>query len=687
MFHLQDAPMPSPALHKQVKRSGYSLVPLQWLRSSLSSTPSGSQFSISQARPNFVNLFTQLLCVISFVSFSQSVSANIFAEELSASEKGISSLIYGEALYSYYSGDEYTSINRLLTARKQSLIPNHRENADLLLGSLYLNYGLPRDADKLFTQLVAQEILPKTRARTWFEKAKLYYQSGNYQEAEKILRDELTTPVNEEMNEARHIMLANILMAWGQYQPAVDHLQKVSSGTTQGAYAKYNAGVALSHLDQLTAAAELLYSVVDIEPISNEATALKDRAALALGYVYLRSGDPELAKTALQHVRIAGPFSNEALLGLGWADYQLGNIRRAIVPWKELIKRNPTDRSVQEALIALPNAFEEAGALQSALENYRQAVSIFKNEISRIDTTQQVIVSDAWTKELLAVRKNADLEQPMAEIPSFRPTVGKETVYLYKLFSQHEFNEVYENFIELQRLATLLKSWDDQIPIFMNTLQAHESSHAQKLIKFGNLIASVNHRHLELYQEFEQLGDAMVLAIRSRDQFQMASVKQHELFNQLVTIEDQVTALSLNKTDKEFLALTEKHRRLKGVLLWDVTHKFPENAKAGRKGLKDVQNLLDISALHIDALAKSQLETADRFNGLFYRHFTDLNIRLKDLRLEVDKQLEIYKVHMEKQALGVLARNRLHLNQLLASAHFSMTRLEDAATVQNRGHL
>ena len=65
----------------------------------------------------------------------------------------------------------------------------------------------------------------------------------------------------------------------------------------------------------------------------------------------------------------------------------------------------------------------------------------------------------------------------------------------------------------------------------------------------------------------------------------------------------------------------------------------------------------------------------------------EIKKRLKDISQEVDKQLEIYKVHMEKQALGVLAQNRIHLNQLLASAHFSMTRLEDAATIQNRGHL
>ena len=643
--------------------------------------------SATPSLQNFVSIFYTLLLFL-FIAPSNMVHAAWEDAESTGEGNDVSSLIYGEALYSFYSGDEYSSINRLLTAQKQSLLNKQQEHADLLLGSLYLNYGLPKDADDLFSNLITQEILPKTRARTWFEKARLYYQAGNYIEAEKILVNELTTPVSEEMNQERHIMLANILMAWGQFQAAVDHLAKVSSNTTRGAYAKYNAGVALSHLGDLTNASEILYSVVNIEPDSYETTALKDRAALALGYIYLREGNPEQAKTALQTIRLTGPFSNEALLGLGWADYQLGNVRRAIVPWKELIKRNPTDRSVQEALIALPNAFEEAGALQSALENYRFAVSVFKKEIQRIDTTKNIIANNQWTENLLEVRKNADLELPMAEIPTFRPTAGAETVYLYKLFSKHEFNEVYENFIELQRLSTLLTGWKAQIPIFMNTLEKHESSHTAKLSKFETIISTANSRHGQLEGEFEILGSEMQQAIRKKRKFQMATAKQHNLFQQLVNIESEIAAIKKQLgNDEQALALVDQHRRLKGVLNWDITHNFPKRAKSSMQELQEVEGLLATSALHIKALSQVQKETDARFNGLFYRHFTDLNIRLKDISQEVDKQLEIYKVHMEKQALGVLAQNRIHLNQLLASAHFSMTRLEDAATIQNRGHL
>ena len=69
----------------------------------------------------------------------------VFAGIASAADKPPSSaqdLQYGEVLYHYYQDDWFNSIVRTHIAQTQEALPNHGEEAELLLGGLDLNYGL-----------------------------------------------------------------------------------------------------------------------------------------------------------------------------------------------------------------------------------------------------------------------------------------------------------------------------------------------------------------------------------------------------------------------------------------------------------------------------------------------------------------------------------------------------------------
>lgn|GEM_PF-4166146 len=62
---------------------------------------------------------------------------------------------YGEVLFYFYQEDYFPAIVRLLAAKKQEQFVNHSDEAELLLGGLYLSYGqislavLQRSSDKL----------------------------------------------------------------------------------------------------------------------------------------------------------------------------------------------------------------------------------------------------------------------------------------------------------------------------------------------------------------------------------------------------------------------------------------------------------------------------------------------------------------------------------------------------------
>src|SRR3990167_1217791 len=117
-----------------------------------------------------------------------------------------------------------------------------------------------------------------------------------------------------------------------------------------GAYALYNAGVAFIRAGEINRGMVILRQVRDLPPGDDETNALKDRAAIAMGFTWLQKDNFDLARESLVTVRTDGPFTNQAMLGLGYANFQRNDFKRALPPWLELLQRNTSDTSVQEAL-------------------------------------------------------------------------------------------------------------------------------------------------------------------------------------------------------------------------------------------------------------------------------------------------------------------------------------------------
>ena len=119
--------------------------------------------------------------------------------------------------------------------------------------------------------------------------------------------------------------------------------------------------------------------------VTPEMIALKDRANLALGFAYLQKKNPQKARVALERVRLNGPYSNKALLAIGWADAQLGDYKAALVPWTELRNRNLLDAAVQESYLAVPYAYGQLSANAQSAEFYETAVEQFSAEDTHLD--------------------------------------------------------------------------------------------------------------------------------------------------------------------------------------------------------------------------------------------------------------------------------------------------------------
>ena len=94
---------------------------------------------------------------------------------------------YGEVLFYFYQDDYFPAIVRLLAAQEQQQLDDHAEDAELLLGGMYLSYGQHLDAANIFERMLADNVSPEIRDRTWFFLAKIWFQRGYHEKSKQAL--------------------------------------------------------------------------------------------------------------------------------------------------------------------------------------------------------------------------------------------------------------------------------------------------------------------------------------------------------------------------------------------------------------------------------------------------------------------------------------------------------------------
>ena len=162
-----------------------------------------------------------LLCSLLAINLSPAQAAKVeFFDDIDTGPQILGEeehryLAFGEVMYDYYREANFDAINLLLVNQQQQLFSEDTDYAELVLGDLYVTYGLPGKAETIFNRLLAKDILSRTRAQTWLHKAALHYREGNYTDAAMILDGENMKGLEPVDEARRRLMLANIFMAEG----------------------------------------------------------------------------------------------------------------------------------------------------------------------------------------------------------------------------------------------------------------------------------------------------------------------------------------------------------------------------------------------------------------------------------------------------------------------------------------
>lgn len=383
-----------------------------------------------------------------------------------------------------------------------------------LLADNYLSFGLRERAAAIYQGMGTSTVDPLQFDRAQLKLAQFEYTRGYLPEARATLM-KLREGLPKELLLEWQDLTARVLMAMGKDAEAVEVLTASKNGGDQTEYTRYNLGIALLRDGRTEQGHTALERVGKLDPTDRDSLALMDRANMTLGWHFLQNQQGAAAKPILRKVRVEGPYSNRALLGLGWAEVApdggrakrdklndgsdenrspfasfstLGVLLRrglvddaepqrsfrriegssdreealknALPAWLLLVDRDPQDPAVQEAWLAIPYSLDQVGAHDQARTFYEQAVERLEVARKRTDLAVEALKTNRMVETI--VKRDLDAESgwnwELKDLPD-----APETYYLQTLLAEHRYAEALKNYRDVRLLARNLDAWDRRL--------------------------------------------------------------------------------------------------------------------------------------------------------------------------------------------------------------------------------
>lgn len=585
---------------------------------------------------------------------------------------------YGDTLFHFFQDHYFTSITTLMASQHFARVSKHDDEAEVLRGGMLLSYGLHREAGDIFARLIEKGAPPAVRDRAWFYLAKIRYQRGFRAEADEAIA-RIGNHLPAELDEERQLLQANLLMARGDYAGAAAALGGMAGNLKAKAtlYARYNLGVALVRSGDTPRGSALLDQVGKAPATTDEFRSLRDQANVALGFASLKDNQFEAARGYLERVRLEGMHSNKALLGFGWAAAALKRPRDALVPWTELAGRDVNDAAALEARIAVPYAYAELGAFGQSLQRYNEAIALFDREAGSLDESIAAIRAGKLVDGLLERNPGDEMGwfwniRQLPEMP--------HGSHLAHVLAQHEFQEAFKNFRDLQFLSRNLRHWQDSLGVFGDMLVNRRTAFAERLPKVRAAAEAGGLGIEQMQKRRDALAAELQRAEADADGLAFADPAQRELMARLDSVQATLKALG---DDPEFAAQRARARLAAGALTWQLAQQYPQRVWDARRALARVDVDLAEARRRDAALAQAQKDEPAKF-AAFAGRIDGLGGRIDSLIPRVAALSREQQHAVQDIAVAELSRQKERLAVYATQARFAVAQLYDRANLARK---
>lgn len=616
------------------------------------------RIGLSGCEPTWHRVICTILCGVCFLV----PSAMAAKPKLSS----VADLRYGVALYHYYQADYMSALSELLVADAREGIKGHGDNPEIMEGGFSLAYGLETHASEIFERLLQNNRSQKTRDAAWFYLARMRYKNNELERAQEAL-DQISDKPSKDLKEDITALKINVLIRTNKLIEASMVLDKLGVNEYWLPYVNFNLGSAWArdkNFDQAIYHYNLLSKKFYIK---NEHRALYDKAMTGAGYANLFNERYEDAIEEFKKVRLTSALSNKALLGYGWAAVNMEDYEAALKPWKHLASSSLIDENSQEALIALPFAYEKLGAEGLALKNYQLAAKKFSSEIERLDSVVEKLHAEGLIKTLEIEKSEGFDWLNYAQTHQLTPQLA----YLAHLFAQEEFQGAVQDISDLLTSKSILESWYEKLDLYAEMLKLRAGSRSQKAQfiydpQLKKQISDMKRQRAIKAQSIEE-------AVTKNDYFALVKGDQRALIERSLRVENNIS--KLRDRDPFIDEYQESSRRFKGLLLWEASEVFPEALWQERKAIKQLDESIEQienTYLRIINLLSSSSDT-----GAYQARIDKARAQLQAHVIQMDDEVASLQAQLTSQFAAVLLEQRKRLSHYLAQSRLSIARIYD----------
>src|SRR5215475_1908469 len=516
-------------------------------------------------------------------------------------------LYFGEALYHAYQGQYFDALQRLdtelaqyhfLDEPKLDTLHFHINDAEFSVGDFELNYRMHHRAGRAIKAVLEGAVDEAVRNEAAFRLARIHFQKGQLDDALQALA-RIKGVVPEQIRDDVEFLRANVYMATGRPSEAVKVLEQVRSDESLAGFVAYNLGIALLQDGRPQEAIEQLDKAGRLAAGDPGGLAIRDKSNLVLGNILFESGNFERAKQSLDRVRLEGPFSNQALLRAGWAEAEAKQYERALVPGNILADREPTDFSVQEAMLAVPHAYASLNLHGRAAITYGRALELFSKQIERVDASIGSIREGRFLKALIREESRQD-ETWVIRLRTLPD--APETYYLMELMASHDFQTALHNYLDLEDLQSRLMAWKTSLNAFDDIIRLRGQNYEPLLPEVDAQFRELDSRIRLRLEQRKHLSEKLKAMLTAPRPDYLATAEERIAGERIALIEKQ-----LGKADNpESLALRQRVARLRGVLTWRMETEYQERLTAAYAHLNELNKQVDALTRQYEAFVRAR---------------------------------------------------------------------------------
>jgi len=587
-------------------------------------------------------------------------------------------LYFSEGLFYAYQEDYFDAISRLdaelgqyygLDEPELNTLHQYINHAEFSIGDFELYYRMHKRAGRAIKSVIEADVEDTVRNEAVYRLAKIFHQKQQPENALETI-NKIRGKVGDKIFYDLELLKAQIYISNKRFTDAIGILEDIESISKVEGFSGYNLAIAYIGNDNIEKGILQLDKVGQI--VSNDKTvlAIKDKANLVLGYKLMENKRPQEAVKYFQRIRLDGPFSNKALLGLGWANIAAENYQRALVPWTILSKRKVTDPAVQEVLSGLPFTYGKLQAHGQAAVLYGHALESYSRELESLDASIKSIREGKFLKAIVReeYKKDKNWLINLRNLPE-----APETHYLMSLLASNDFQESLKNYFDLVQLGKKIASWDGYLDAYSEIIETRKQYYTPLFPSIQDKFRSLDSRMKLRQAQQEKVSNRLNhMLIAPRPDY-LATAGERIFLENISVLEKKL------KKQNQFNAEVESRiARLRGFINWNIEIDYQQRFIEAHENFKQLED----GFIQLDQVYRSFVRTRQAATQSYIGYddtIQQLKIRISQADEKIKLLLARQGYMLERMAVLNLQEQRKRIEELQIKSRFALAESYDRA--------